>query len=471
MRRNRQAKIIATLGPASSTSEVIEELFIKGVDVFRLNFSHGTHEEHKNRVEHIRALEEKYQTYPCILADLQGPKIRIGLIDGIHNLEKDQVYVLDQDPTPGNNKRVSLPHPEIFDVLKPEDKLLINDGKIVLKITSKEEKALNTVVETGGEISSKKGVNIPGTLLPVQALTAKDKEDLAFALSLGVDWIGLSFVQTEDDVKELRALCQSRARIISKIEKPLAIEHLEAIVKESDAIMVARGDLGVELPLELVPAKQKQIMSVCKTYAKPVVIATQMLESMIHSSTPTRAEVNDVATAVYDGADGVMLSAESAFGNYPIESVSMMARIVQTSETQTMMPKIAYIDPLPQTSQTITSAISKAAKEVANAISIKVIAAFTASGSTATFISHERPMSPILALSSKIETVRQLGLYWGVQARLCPVVQTLEEATIVCKEIAEKNTFCLSCDRIMLTGGVPFGTSGTTNLLHVIEVD
>lgn len=467
MRRHRCAKIIATLGPSSSSAEMIERLFLAGVDTFRLNFSHGTHEGHQKNHHIIRELEKKYGRPIGIMMDLQGPKLRIGTFQQkFIILEKGQTFILDQNEDPGNETRVFLPHREIFGALREGADLLLDDGKVRLRVQQVSPGKIETRVLTAGALSDRKGFNVPTVALPISPMTPKDRVDLEFGLNLGVDWVALSFVQCPEDVLEAKALIGDRAGIISKLEKPLAIQHAEKIVELSDAIMIARGDLGVELPPEEVPSIQKRMIQCCRKHGKPVVVATQMLESMIKSPTPTRAEASDVATAIYDGADTVMLSAESASGLYPIESVAMMNRIIAHVERDPLYRNMQEAN-LPKLEATTSDAITAAARQVAHTLQASAIVTFTTTGATTLRAARERPEAPILALTTEIAIARKLSLAWGVHAVQSPEVNTFSEAVQKGCFFAEQEGFAKENDRIVVTAGVPFRVSGSTNILQI----
>lgn len=471
MRRERKAKIIATLGPARSTEEEITELFLAGADVFRLNFSHGAHEEHKKRYEILRGLEEKHDRPVAILMDLQGPKLRVGTFkDDKVLLEKGQSFRLTLDQVEGDATQVTLPHPEIFAALKPGMKLLVDDGKVRLKVTECDDSSAVTEVEVDGYISDKKGVNVPDAVLELSPLTEKDRADLAFGLELGVDWVALSFVQRPSDMEEMRRLVDGRAGVMAKLEKPSAIEDLEEIVKLSDAVMVARGDLGVELPPETVPIVQKRIIKTCRKRGCPVVVATQMLDSMVAVPTPTRAEASDVATAIYDGADAVMLSAETAAGKYPIESVSIMDAIiaqVEDDDLYTMMRENERHMPEP----TPADAISAAARQVAETVQIQAIVTFSATGSTTLRAARERPSVPILGLTPNAHTARRMVLAWGVHSVRTKDVNNFSEMVGKAMRISRREEFAQDGDDIVVVAGIPFGTPGATNILRIAKVE
>jgi pyruvate kinase len=478
MRRQRNTKMVATLGPASATPEMIEKLFLAGVDVVRLNFSHGTHDDHLKSYDIIRALEKKINHPIAILMDLQGPKLRVGKFKVGHiDLKVGQEFRLDLSEAAGDESRIQLPHPEIFAALVAGADLLLDDGKIRLKVSDcGPDYALTTVV-IAGALSNNKGLNVPGVSLPISPLTEKDRRDLAFGLELGMDMVALSFVQKPEDVEEARQIIQGRAKIISKLEKPSAIEHLNAIVTLSDGIMVARGDLGVEMDLEEVPSLQKQIIRACRLAGKPVIVATQMLESMIKNPSPTRAEASDVATAVYEGADAVMLSAESASGQYPLEAVSMMDRIIERVEHDPLYRSgLKATSSLPEA--TAADAITTAASQVANTISARTIITYTTTGSTTVRASRERPEVPILALTSSASTARFLSLVWGVHAVIIQELIDFFHMSQEASRVALAEGFAESGDMVVLTAGIPFQVSGktnifvsgTTNLLRIVEV-
>jgi len=470
IRRRRRTKIIATLGPASSSPEVMTRLFHAGADVFRLNFSHGTHEDHATRIAAIRAIEERTGRPIGILADVQGPKLRVGTFGGgrVH-LQTGQPFRLDLNATPGDARRVNLPHPEIISAASINSTLLLDDGKLRLRVTRKLPDALETEVVVGGPLSDRKGVNVPDMVLPIPALTEKDRADLEFALEHGVNYIGLSFVQRPEDVAEAKALIDGRAWIMVKLEKPQALENLDAILALTDAVMVARGDLGVELPPEEVPLAQKRIVRAARQLGKPVVVATQMLESMITAPTPTRAEASDVATAVFDGADAVMLSGETAAGQYPFEAVNIMDRIVARVE-QDQDWRAAMDAKRPAPERSAADAIAAATRQVAQTMGAQVIVGFTFSGSTALRIARERPPSPVIGLTPLVDTARRMAVVWGVHAVVSPDVHSMTEAITRASRVALTEGFAQRGEEIVVTAGVPFGQSGTTNVLRVASV-
>jgi pyruvate kinase len=470
MRRRRKTKILATLGPASSAPEMMRALWQAGADVFRINMSHTSHDLLRELHGRVRALEEDIGRPVGILCDLQGPKIRLGTLPGGQvALTEGQRIKLVRAASSDDPNVLPIPHPEVFTALKQKHGLLIDDGKLRLRTFAATPDGAEAFVEVGGIVKDRKGVNLPDTLLPVSAMTDKDKSDLEVALSLGVDWIALSFVQRADDVAELRKLTRGRAAILSKIEKPKAIESLDAILELSDAVMVARGDLGVELPPEAVPGRQKQITRAARRAGKPVVVATQMLESMITSPAPTRAEVSDVATAVFDGADAVMLSAETASGSFPVEAVSVMDRIAIAVESDPTYQSYieAQRDP-PQ--ETTPDAIMQAVHEVTHTIHARAIVSWTKSGSTGLRAARERPEAPIIALTPSIETARRLCIAWGLHCVLTEDATDLDDVVERATDIAYREGFAKAGERIVITAGVPLGTSGSTNLLRVAFV-
>ena len=468
--RLRKVRVLATLGPASSTPEMIEKLFRAGADAFRINMSHGDQAGKIPLIEAIRAMERKLGRPSTILADLQGPKLRVGKFDGGKVvLTTGATFFLDRDAKLGDATRVELPHREIFEAIEPGARLLLDDGKLVLRVVDCEGDRIETRVEVGGALSNSKGLNVPDVVLPMAALTEKDRSDLAFALDQKVDWIALSFVQRPDDLAEARMLIQGRAALLAKIEKPSAIDRLEEIVEQCDGVMVARGDLGVELPPEQVPPLQKRIVEVSRRLGRPVVVATQMLESMITSPSPTRAEVSDVATAVYDGADAIMLSAESAAGAWPVESVAMMNSIAEAVERDPMHAERVHFT-ITRPDPTTADALSEAAKNIAATVSAVAIICYTTSGSTARRIARERPSVPLLVLTPKVETARRLGLLWGAHAVHTRDVDSFEEMVAKAKRMALRHKIAKAGDRVIVMAGVPFGTPGSTNVLHVVRI-
>ena len=471
MTRERSTKIVATLGPSSSTYSRIFALAEAGVNVFRLNASHGAHHDHAERYRQIRAVEDTLGRPLGVLLDLQGPKLRVGtMADGPVTLRRGDRFRFDRDPAPGDATRVCLPHPEIFAAVEPGQNLFVNDGHIRLRVLARDADRIDTEVTVGGTLSDRKGVNVPDTALGLGALSDKDRADLRFGLALGVDWIGLSFVQRPDDIREAKALIGDRAHIITKIEKPAALTHLREIVLLSDAVMVARGDLGVELPPEDVPGLQKRIIRLCRNLGRPVIVATQMLESMIGEPTPTRAEASDVATAVYDGADAVMLSAESASGRYPVEAVQMMDRIVTRVERDPLYRTIMDAEH-PQPEATMSDALSAAARQIAETISAAGIATFTTTGSTTLRASRERPNVPILGLSARRETARRLALAWGVRPIWTDDVRDFGEMVERACGMALQEGIGTEGRSLVVTAGVPFGTPGRTNALRVVTIE
>ena len=472
MRRTRNAKIVATLGPASSDKDMVRRLFLAGVDVFRLNFSHGSAADHSARFAMLRELEAESGRPIAILADLQGPKLRVGTFaDGPVQLVEGQAFRLDLDSTPGNAQRVGLPHKEIFAALVPGAELLLDDGKLRLVVKACGADFAETRVAVGGKLSERKGVNVPGVVLPITALTAKDRQDLALALELGADWIALSFVQRPQDVVEARELIGNRAAIIVKLEKPAAIDCLDDIVAISDAVMVARGDLGVEMPAEQVPAIQKRIVRVCRRLGKPVVVATQMLESMISSPVPTRAEASDVATAIYDGADAVMLSAESAAGDFPVEAVTMMNRIIAQVEADPhyrLLIDASHSEARPDGD--VAEAVCCAMRRAVALLQARAIVCYTSSGHTSLRAARERPESPILSLTPSLACARRLALAWGVHSVHIDDVSDVEQMAERAREVARGQGFAKAGEIIVAIAGMPFGTPGTTNLMRIATV-
>ena len=469
-RHHRRAKILATLGPSSSTQERIRRLFDAGADAFRLNFSHGTHDQHAEHYRNVRAVEEATGRPIAVVIDLQGPKLRVGRFhEGRVQLQEGAPFRLDLEPAPGDERRVSLPHPEIFRVAAPDTELLLDDGRIRLCVTEASEDAIETRVLIGGTLSDSKGVNLPKVVLPLSAITAKDRQDLQYGLDLGADWIALSFVQRPDDVAEARRLIAGRAAIMVKIEKPSAVERLDEIIDLADGIMIARGDLGVELPPEDVPGLQKRMIRAAREAGKPVVVATQMLESMISAPAPTRAEASDVATAVYDGADAVMLSAETAVGAYPVEAVGIMDRILTKVEHDPLYR--SYLDAYhAEAEATSADAISAAARQVAGLMGSAAIVTYTTSGATALRASRERPEQPILGLMTRLAAARRLALAWGLHGVVCEDAHDIDEMVErACQKALEEGIEGPGAS-LVVTAGMPFGTPGATNLLRLAWV-
>lgn len=465
------AKIVATLGPASADRDTIEALVHSGADVFRLNFSHGTHADHKQRFELIRSIEANLKRPIGVLLDLQGPKLRVGTFThGQITLAEGSVFRLDLDQaTPGDDTRAPLPHPEIFAALHTGTELLIDDGRLRLVVEECGSDFARTRVITGGVLSDRKGVNVPGVVLPLSAMTVKDRADLEFGLTLGVDWVALSFVQRASDIEEVKAIVQGRAGIVAKLEKPAAIDRLDAILDVADAVMVARGDLGVEMPAEQVPAIQKRIVRACRKRGLPVIVATQMLESMVTAPVPTRAEASDVATAIYDGADAVMLSAESASGKFPVQSVAMMARIIAQTEADPHYREGLDSSHTPPNANT-GDAIGWAARSVAGLLDVAALVAYTSSGLSALRMARERPRASILGITPQQSTARRLSLVWGVKPVLSTSVPDVDSMTGLAIATAKKTGFAKPGHTLVIAAGVPFGKPGSTNLLRIAQV-
>jgi pyruvate kinase len=470
MRRRRRTKIVATLGPASSDRAAIAALFVAGADVFRINMSHTPHDRMRELVRTIRNVEQEYGRPIAALVDLQGPKLRIGTFkDEAVALVAGTNFVLDADPAPGDLDRVYLPHPEILTALRPGHRLLLDDGKIRLAVLEASSERAVTRVEVGGKLSARKGVSVPNTVLAFSALTRKDHSDLEAALDAGVDWIALSFVQRPDDIAEAKKIARGRAAVMAKMEKPQAVEHLAEIIDAADALMVARGDLGVELPVEKVPALQKQMTRAARRAGKPVVVATQMLESMISSPVPTRAEVSDVATAIYEGADAVMLSAESASGQFPVEAVATMDRIAVEVETDTTYRTIIDAQ-RSEPEATGADAIAAAAHEIAETLDLNAVVCWTSSGATALRVARERPRSPIMSISPNVSTGRKLALAWGVHSVVAEDVRDQDDMVDRACRIAFKEGLAQVGQRLIVVAGVPFGTPGATNMVRIAVV-
>jgi pyruvate kinase len=471
MRRHRRVKILATLGPASSSPEMLGRLFTAGVDVFRINMSHTPHESARELHRTIREAEAKFYRPIGILADLQGPKLRLGEFEGGKAaVPQDGIFTFDRDETPGNSKRVFLPHPQIFEAVEPGHTLLLDDGKLRMTVEEASMDRIRARVVTGGALASRKGIATPNSLLPITALTEKDEADLDFMLRLGVDWIALSFVQRAADVRATKERIGDAAGLMAKIEKPSAIDDLDAIVAASDGLMVARGDLGVEMPVERVPGLQKEITRKARAAGKPVVVATQMLESMISSPVPTRAEVSDVATAVFDGADAIMLSAESAVGEYPIETVQVMDRIVVEAENDPGYHELVHATATPR-QPTAADAIAAAAHTIAGTVKLSAIICYTATGSTALRVARERPGLPVIGLTPVLSTGRRLALVWGIHSVLTSDPENLADMVRRACRIAFSEGFAKPGEGVLITAGVPLGSPGTTNMLRIAYLD
>ncbi|NHF74669.1 pyruvate kinase [Paracoccus xiamenensis] len=471
MRRHRNIKIVATLGPASSDYDTIRALFEAGADVFRLNMSHGSHEDHRARYDTIRKIEADLGRPIAVLADLQGPKLRVGTFaEGPQDLADGAKFRFDLDPAPGDATRVQLPHPEIFAALEAGSSLLVNDGKIRLQVDECGADFADCTVTVGGTISDRKGVNVPDVVLPLAALSDKDRGDLEFACELGADWLALSFVQRPEDVLEARELAKGRAAILSKIEKPAAVRAFPEILAVSDGIMVARGDLGVELPVQSVPPIQKRLVRQSRAAAKPVIVATQMLESMIESPMPTRAEVSDVANAIYEGADAVMLSAESAAGQFPVDAVRTMDSVARSVEIDPTYREVIEASRKADR-KTVADGIVAAAREIAETTDISAICAHTQSGTTVSLVARERPRTPIIAMSPIERVLRRLCLTWGTHCVATVPLSRFREAVISAARAARDFGFATEDQQIVITAGVPFNIAGTTNILRVASCD
>lgn len=471
MKRNRKVKILATLGPASADEAMIEKLHQAGADLFRINMSHASHDVMRSLIQRIRAVESRNGRPIGILADLQGPKLRVGkFAEGKIDLKPGDTFTLDNNQEPGDQNRVFLPHPEILEAVKPGHRLLIDDGKLHLRAEKCDGKSIVTTVVSGTKISDRKGISLPDTLLGVGVLTEKDRIDLDAVLATEeVDWVALSFVQRPEDLVEVRKIAGGRVGLMSKIEKPQAIERIDEIIELSDALMVARGDLGVEMPLEAVPGIQKQLIRACRRAGKPVVVATQMLESMISAPVPTRAEVSDVATAVFEGADAIMLSAESASGDYPVEAVSTMASIASTVEQDPHYSGIIYAQRA-QPEATGADAISLAARQIAETLHLSAIVTYTSSGNTGLRAARERPQVPIIALSPIIQTARRLSVVWGLHCVVTGDASDLDDMVNRACRIVVSEGFCKPGDRIIISAGVPLGTPGATNMVRIAYI-
>lgn len=468
--RGRKVKILATTGPASRDEEMLRKLVRAGADAFRVNMSHGEHAQHAETIATIRKLEREFGKPLAVFCDLQGPKLRVGKFkNGEAVIRHSGHFTLDQNPAPGDETRVQLPHPELFGLLEKGQRLLINDGKIRLKVIKAEADSILCSAEVGGVISDRKGVNVPDAEIPIPALTEKDRKDLAFAMAQGADWIGLSFVQRPEDLAEARRLMGGYGALCAKIEKPMAVRRLPEIIEMADGVMVARGDLGVELEPQEVPPLQKKIVNATRTAGKPVIVATQMLESMIEAPTPTRAEVSDVANAVYDGADAVMLSAETAAGDWPEEAVRIMDRIAaQVEEDEAYLERVRFLDTPPD--RTTADALAHSCMTIADTVDIAAVTVFTSSGSTARRVARERPSVPMLALTPSTATARRVALLWGAHSVVTKDIGSFEEMIAKGKRMALRHGFGSAGSKLIVLAGVPFGTPGATNLLHVVTL-
>lgn len=467
MIRARRARIVATLGPASRAPGMVKALAQAGADVFRLNFSHGSHEDHAAALKAVRGAEMALQRPLGVLADLQGPKLRLGkFVDGAIEVTPGHVMRFDLDPAPGDATRVQMPHPEIFKALRTGMALLIDDGRIRLRVGERADDWAEVTVESGTKLSDRKGVAVPDAVIPVSALTPKDREDLAFALRLGVDWVALSFVQKAEDMAELKRLVNGKAACLAKIEKPQALQDLESILDYCDGVMVARGDLGVELLPEEVPVAQKQILRAARRRGVPAIVATQMLESMTSAPAPTRAEASDVANAVYEGADALMLSAETASGDYPLEAVGIMSRIIERVERDPLWPSLMDAEHAGMDEHDVDALVA-AARKAAEAQSTACMVVFTTLGGTARRMSRERPLQPVLALTPNPDTARRLALVWGLEPRLGKQPDSLEAVTDDAVTSAVKFGLAEAGQRILILAGTPFGAPGAANLLRL----
>jgi pyruvate kinase len=470
MRRLRRTKIVATLGPASSDQSVIAALFRAGADVFRINMSHTSHDRMRELVRAIRGVEAEHDRPIGILVDLQGPKLRIGrFVENPALLLKGETFVLDSNPAPGDAHRVELPHREIFSALEPGHTLLLDDGKIRLSTTEVDPERIVTRVEVGGKLSDRKGVSLPDTMVPFSALADKDRSDLEAALDAGIDWVALSFIQRPEDIAEAKKITRGRAAVMAKIEKPQAVHRLAEIIELADALMVARGDLGVEMPLEKVPGVQKYMTRSTRRAGEPVVVATQMLESMINSPVPTRAEVSDVSTAIFEGADAIMLSAESAAGNYPVEAVATMNRIAEEVEKDPLYRTIMDAQ-RNEPEATGADAIAAAARQIAETLDLSAIVCWTSWGATALRVARERPKSPIVAISPNLSTGRRLAVAWGVHSIVAEDARDLDDMVERATSLAIRDGFAKSGQRVIIVAGVPLGRPGATNMLRIAFV-
>ncbi|WOQ15833.1 pyruvate kinase [Raineyella sp. W15-4] len=466
----RRAKIVCTLGPASSDADRLFEMITAGMDVARFNMSHGSYPEHEERLKNLRAAEARAERPIGLLADLQGPKIRLGTFaHGTVILTAGQEFIVTTRDVPGDEHIVSCTHKGLPHDVHAGDQILVDDGKILMVAKEVTDTDVICTVIVGGPVSDHKGFNLPGAAVSVPAMSEKDASDLRWALRNGFDMIALSFVRNAADVDLVRQVMSEEGRtvpVIAKLEKPQAIENLDDIIDAFDAFMVARGDLGVELPLEEVPLVQKQIITKARRWAKPVIVATQMLESMIGNPRPTRAEASDVANAILDGADAVMLSGETSVGKYPVETVGTMAKIVDSTEVHGM-EQISSIDWDPHTTGGV---ISKAAVDVAERVGAAYLVAFTQSGDTARRMARLRPRIPIIAFSPLLKTQRELTLSWGIRTVLTPTVETTDDMVRLVDRTLKEQGVVQDGERVVIVAGTPAGRPGRTNSLRVHKI-
>ena len=466
----RKTKILATIGPSSEKITKIEKLISSGVDAFRINCSHTTESQFESYIKNIRKVEKKLKKPIGILIDLQGPKLRIGEIENNIPLKRGQKLLFINSKKSSKSNEVPLPEEKVFKSIKVNHPIFIDDGKIKLKVLKVYKNIIETKVLLEGVLKSKKGINLPETVLKNSALTSKDKKNVKKGIELGVDWIALSFIQSPEDIKDLRKICKKNVSIMAKIEKPTALNHINKITELADGLMIARGDLGVELPIQDVPSWQKRIIREARMQGKPVVVSTQMLESMITSKTPTRAEVSDVATAVFEGSDAVMLSAESAIGDNPELAVKMMDKIAHSVEKNPNYSSILSAQ-LEETPDSTPDAIATAARSLASELNSPIIVCYTESGSTGIKVSRVRPKQMILTVTPIIKTARKLTLVWGVKCIVQKDANNLEQMIRMTKAYSKKEKIIKIGEKMVITAGLPLKKLGTTNLIRVIKVD
>lgn len=465
--------IVATMGPSCMREDQILRIVEAGAYIFRMNFSHGDYAEKQQMIDAVRAVEKKVGMPLVIFQDLQGPKIRLGKIkEGYAKLKMGQEFILTTEVMEGDEKMASISHPELIKDLEAGKDIYINDGLVKLEITKIAGNKIHTKVKDDGEISTGRGVNFPGTVLSIPAITEKDKKDLKFALGAGIDIVALSFIRTAKEIKQLRSLMEKYGRIvpiIAKIEKWEAIENLDEVLETADLVMVARGDLGVELPIEQVPVVQKKIIDGCKKHNKPVITATQMLISMVDNPTPTRAEVTDVANAIFDGTDAVMLSNETAVGKYPDKAVEMMAKIIQTTEKNDLL-KEALLQHESLIEKTTTGAIAAASTTIAKQAKAKLIVCATETGNTAKLISRLRPQATILGLTSNEVALRKMAFMWGVLPVKVKPFTSANQSFLQSVKIAKDLDLVEKDDLMVITSGTITQTSGATNLIKLEKI-
>ncbi len=474
MPHQKKTKIVATLGPACETKDIIRDMILSGVNVFRINFSHANHNDVEKRIINIRELNDELNVHVAILADLQGPKLRVGEMEKGVKLKKGDTFTFTTNKCIGNKQKAFMTYQEFPKDVKVGENILVDDGKLLFEVTeTNNTDTVVTKVLRGGKLKSKKGVNLPNTNISLPALTDKDKADVTFAIDQEVDWVALSFVRTAEDVKQLRDFidqrCSYKIPIVAKIEKPEALANISTILPECDALMVARGDLGVEIPMEQVPLIQKKLVYAAKKAHKPVIIATQMMETMISSQVPTRAEVNDVANSIMDGADAVMLSGETSIGEYPVTVIQQIRSIIESVEDSPLI-HVPHVAIKSVSERFISKTVCYHAVEVANDIEAKAISTLTNSGYTAFQISAGRPKSMILAFTSNKRILTMLNLLWGVKAHFYDKMSTTDETVVDINQIAKKKGYLTKGDYVVNLTSMPILNEGMVNTLRITQI-